>query len=166
MIEEYGKYFYSTRPDGGIGPRDFPKPDEGLREDVELAVLSFATDFHRYENFRKDIATKGIKSHPCFVDQILTKVRQHYQNYVACVGLELCCDLEAKLEEAREQERLRVVSAISDELWKSRKMFDYEGKPTNEVSQCTCSVLSITSPRLAEIAHELRSKGVANGTAE
>ncbi len=55
-----------------------PTPDEALREDVELAVLNFATDFHRYENFRKDIATKGIKSHPRFVDQILTKVRETY----------------------------------------------------------------------------------------
>ena len=128
MIEEYGKYFYSTRPDGGIGPRDFPKPDEGLREDVELAVLSFATDFHRYENFRKDIATKGIKSHPCFVDQILTKVRQHYQNYVACVGLELCCDLEVKIKQAKREEGQRITKDIHSIEFESNSATDFLNK--------------------------------------
>ena len=50
-------------------------PDEELRGEVELAVLNFARDYHRYEEFRKDVAFKGIKSHPHFIDQILSLCR-------------------------------------------------------------------------------------------
>jgi hypothetical protein len=45
---------------------------ERIRREIELAVLSFAHDYHRFENIRKDIAFKGIKSHPKFIDKILS----------------------------------------------------------------------------------------------
>jgi hypothetical protein len=43
-----------------------------VRGEVELAVLNFATDFHRYKNIREDVAFKGIRSHPKFIDEILS----------------------------------------------------------------------------------------------
>ncbi len=73
---------------------------------------------------------------------------------------------EAATNKVREVERERVIKAFSDRLWASREMFDYQGKPTSKVSQCTCSVLSITSPDLAALVIDLNSKGVANGTAD
>ena len=44
---------------------------DNLREQVRQAMLNFASDYHMYQNTREDIMTKGIESHPYFIDRIL-----------------------------------------------------------------------------------------------
>ena len=51
-------------------PEDKVTAVEKIRDEVELAVLNFAHDYHRYKKFREDIAFKGIKSHPKFITKI------------------------------------------------------------------------------------------------
>lgn len=68
------------------------KQIEEVREKIEQAVLNFATEYHRYKEFREDISFQGIKSHPRFIDQILKVVgvveqADHQQPSTANSGL-------------------------------------------------------------------------------
>ncbi len=58
-------------------PEDKVKAVKEIRGEVELAVLQFANDYHRFERIRADVIFKGIKSHPKFIDEILSLIRQH-----------------------------------------------------------------------------------------
>ena len=53
---------------------------EAARKEIELAVLNFALDYHRFEHVREDVILKGIKSHPKFIDQILSLVEVRAEN--------------------------------------------------------------------------------------
>ena len=60
--------------------------DKRVREEIELAVLSFAHDYHRFETVRRDIALRGIKSHPKFIDQIKIKISEEIEKSLLTDG--------------------------------------------------------------------------------
>ncbi len=52
---------------------------------------------------------------PDNVDELYEKLLALFPDIdVACVGLDLCCDLEAKLEEALKQERERIIGWLEN----------------------------------------------------
>ena len=59
---------------------------------------------------------------------------------------------------AEQEIKRKVMEAIGDELWKTRKMLNYNGKPTLLESECCSSILSITSPRWSELQQELKAE--------
>ena len=58
----------------------------------------------------------------------------------------------------RKAEGDKVLDAVTDELWKIRQMFDYNGHPTDNEKECTLSNLSITSQRWSEFCQTLKEK--------
>ncbi len=75
-----------------------------------------------------------------------------------------CGTCDAPLTEAlggrstmNNDEKKAILDVIGDELWKNRQMLDWHGRPTEDATQCTQSILSIESPKWAEIRHRIMS---------
>ncbi len=68
---------------------------------------------------------------------------------------DLIADTAPIIQKAVEE---RIINAVTDELYKIRQMFDYDGHPTENEKECTLSNLSISSQRWSEFCQALKGE--------